>query len=173
MIFKKTQGGQRKRAIHKNKKIPSQVLTNRKKCAVMIEEVGNLMGPTRNYEREKFIESVKLRKTTRCTTISLNVQLWLYFFWLSKYNQKYNLWCIDTFLNFIYTYSGALLKAESQRKSDICQAKPGQRIRLGRICKEIEFLKIDKKTGGISNEKDISDISHFNFLIHFFVPLSK
>jgi hypothetical protein len=77
------------------------------------------------------------------------------------------------FLMYIYLF--ALLKTENQNKSAIRQAVHGARVRFRPSCNEMELhLEDTEKTlGGISNEKDISGISHFNFLIHFFVPLSK
>jgi hypothetical protein len=87
---------------------------------------------------------------------------------------KYNLWYIDFFLTSFYIYNFALLKAERQRKSAIRQANCVERVRFRRICNEMELHEdIKKITGGKSNEKDISDISHFYFLIHFFVTRHK
>ena len=77
---------------------------------------------------------------------------------------------------FLYIYYFALLKAESQRKREIRQVNCGERVRFRRICNEMELHKdteTENKTGGKSNEKDINDISSFDFLILFAVSESK
>jgi hypothetical protein len=134
------------------------------------------MGLSRDYDLKTDGDVVNFIARKRRKTISRDVQLWVYFFWLSKYNQKYNFGCIDFFVTFVYICSLnlALLKAGSRRKNEINQAVHGARVRFCQVGNEMELQEdIERTLGGISNEKDISDISHFNFLIHFFVPLSK
>jgi hypothetical protein len=99
----------------------------------------------RGYDLEMFVGLANSGWVTGCTTFHVKIQLWLYVFASSKYNQKYDFRRID-FLS-IFWYYILLLKSGRQMRSETLQARQG----------------------GIGNEKDISDISNVNSLIHFFV----